>query len=67
MQTLKYNWEMVAPACVVIHPPGEIKKSEVSQRVKSMAEYVVDDGSRCVGDFLLNRQRLLLLMIFSRV
>ena len=32
-----------------------------------MAEYVADDGSRCAGDFLLNRQRLLLLMIFSRV
>ena len=41
---------MVAPACVVIHPPGKSRKSEVLQRAKSMAELVADDGSRCVGD-----------------
>ena len=26
VQTLESNWEMVAPACVIIHPPGEIKE-----------------------------------------
>ena len=26
VQTLEYDWEMVAPACVLVHPPGEIKE-----------------------------------------
>ena len=26
MQTLKYSWEIVTPASVVIRPPGEIKE-----------------------------------------
>ena len=25
VQTQEYNWEMVAPACVLIHPPGTMK------------------------------------------
>ena len=38
VQNLDHNWKMAAPACILIHPTGEVDKNEVLQRVNSMAE-----------------------------